>query len=57
MLWLIGLLGVAAALALGVERVLRALGVARADPAAAPRGLALLAERLRAWAERAGREE
>ncbi|HET9017795.1 MAG TPA: hypothetical protein VFN57_19490 [Thermomicrobiaceae bacterium] len=49
MAWLIFVLAVALALLIGVERLLHRLGVERADPAEAPRGLAELVDQLRSW--------
>ena len=49
MAWLILTLAVAVALLVGVERLLRRLGVARADPADAPRELGEIIDHLRSW--------
>ncbi len=47
--WLVFTLAVAAALLIAVERLMRRLGIARADPADAPRGFTELVDHLRAW--------
>ncbi|MDI3339285.1 MAG: hypothetical protein QJR03_02010 [Sphaerobacter sp.] len=46
--WVTFVLVIAVALTLGIERVLARLGIHRADPAAAPRGIQDLLARLRA---------
>lgn len=49
MAWLALTLAVAAALLIGIERLIRRLGIERADLSDAPRGFAQLVDHLRAW--------
>ncbi|MBX5444903.1 hypothetical protein [Sphaerobacter sp.] len=46
--WAIFVIAIAAALGLGVERLMARLGVRRADPGSAPRGIREVLDRLRA---------
>ncbi|HUZ01483.1 MAG TPA: hypothetical protein VMU89_14125 [Thermomicrobiaceae bacterium] len=49
MAWLVFTLAIAAALLIGIERLIRRLGVERTDPSDAPRGVDLLVDQLRTW--------